>query len=63
MNGIGTGGFPGCDERFDVAAWGILAAGNRGQTPLAQGKGNIRICFGGRWYCLRVKSEFQSNIR
>ena len=46
LNGLGQEDFlAAAAERFDVAAWGILAAGNRGQTPSGPGKREHSACF------------------
>lgn len=43
-----------------MAAWGSWLRGTGVRRLLAQGKGHS-ACFSARWYCLRVKPEFQSS--
>ena len=63
LNGLGQEDFlAAAAERFDVAAWGDPGCGEPESDAFWPGeKGTFGMFLGGRWYCLRVKPEFQSS--
>ena len=63
LNGLGQEDFlAAVAERFDVAAWGDPGCGEPGADAFwPREKGTFGMFLGGRWYCLRVKPEFQSS--
>ena len=63
LNGLGQEDFlAAAAERFDVAAWGDPGCGEPGADAFwPREKGTFGMFLGGRWYCLRVKPEFQSS--
>ena len=63
LNGLGQEDFlAAVAERFDVAGWGDPGCGEPGADAFwPREKGTFGMFLGGRWYCLRVKPEFQSS--
>ena len=62
MNGLGQEDFlAAVAERFECGCMGDPGCGNGGRRLLAREREHSAWFLGGRWYCLRVKPEFQSS--